>query len=86
MADDVVHDVEVKWEPTIIINEHVMLCLSNNSLFIDLCDLLNNDGALPSYLSMSSPIVFLGLHEVLPLIPPFTSATTSFVLNVVDYL
>ncbi len=84
MANDVVHDVEVKQEPTIFIDEHVMLCLSNDSLFINLGDLLNDDGALPSYPSISLPIVLLGLHEVLPSIPPFTFASTSFVLSVVD--
>lgn len=65
-----------------------MFHLNHDSSFIDLCDSSNGNKTFPnsSYLSTSSPLNHLGLHESLKSIPFLASTSTSYVLNVVDCL
>ncbi len=65
-----------------------MFHLNHDSSFIDLYDSSNDNKTFPnsSYLSTSSPLNHLSLHESLKSIPFLVSTSTSYVLNVVDCL
>ncbi len=88
VANDTKHGVEIKRKPTIFGNEPLLHCPSHNSFFIDLCDSSSNDGTFlnSSYLSMSSPLIHLGWHEIPWSIPFLVSTIISSVLSVVDCL